>query len=68
MPFCSQRCRLVDLGRWLDEKAGNAHRAGRTKEAEPQMDADPLLMLFESVPDCLPPSSPARLPTLCFPG
>jgi uncharacterized protein len=20
MPFCSQRCRLVDLGRWLDEK------------------------------------------------
>ena len=20
MPFCSERCRLVDLGRWLDEK------------------------------------------------
>jgi len=20
MPFCSQRCRLVDLGRWLDEQ------------------------------------------------
>jgi endogenous inhibitor of DNA gyrase (YacG/DUF329 family) len=19
-PFCSERCRLVDLGRWLDEK------------------------------------------------
>jgi len=19
MPFCSPRCRLVDLGRWLDE-------------------------------------------------
>ena len=19
-PFCSQRCRLVDLGRWLDDK------------------------------------------------
>ena len=19
MPFCSDRCRLVDLGRWLDE-------------------------------------------------
>ena len=19
-PFCSQRCRLVDLGRWLDER------------------------------------------------
>lgn len=20
MPFCSERCRLIDLGRWLDEK------------------------------------------------
>ncbi len=20
MPFCSNRCRLVDLGRWFDEK------------------------------------------------
>lgn len=19
MPFCSDRCRLIDLGRWLDE-------------------------------------------------
>jgi endogenous inhibitor of DNA gyrase (YacG/DUF329 family) len=24
MPFCSQRCRLVDLGRWLDERYGLA--------------------------------------------
>ena len=22
MPFCSQRCREIDLGRWLDEKYG----------------------------------------------
>ena len=22
MPFCSERCRLVDLGRWLDEGYG----------------------------------------------
>jgi uncharacterized protein len=22
MPFCSQRCRLLDLGRWLDEDYG----------------------------------------------
>jgi endogenous inhibitor of DNA gyrase (YacG/DUF329 family) len=22
MPFCSERCRLVDLGRWLDEDYG----------------------------------------------
>jgi endogenous inhibitor of DNA gyrase (YacG/DUF329 family) len=20
MPFCSERCRLIDLGRWLDEE------------------------------------------------
>lgn len=22
LPFCSERCRLVDLGRWLDESYG----------------------------------------------
>jgi endogenous inhibitor of DNA gyrase (YacG/DUF329 family) len=22
MPFCSERCRLVDLGRWLNEERG----------------------------------------------
>jgi endogenous inhibitor of DNA gyrase (YacG/DUF329 family) len=22
MPFCGERCRLVDLGRWLDERYG----------------------------------------------
>jgi endogenous inhibitor of DNA gyrase (YacG/DUF329 family) len=22
MPFCSERCKLIDLGRWLDEKHG----------------------------------------------
>jgi uncharacterized protein len=22
MPFCSERCRLIDLGRWLDESYG----------------------------------------------
>jgi hypothetical protein len=22
MPFCSERCRLVDLGHWLDESRG----------------------------------------------
>ena len=24
-PFCSQRCRLIDLGRWLDEEIGLPH-------------------------------------------
>jgi len=22
MPFCSERCRQIDLGRWLDEQYG----------------------------------------------
>jgi uncharacterized protein len=22
LPFCSERCRLIDLGRWLDEDHG----------------------------------------------
>jgi endogenous inhibitor of DNA gyrase (YacG/DUF329 family) len=22
MPFCSERCRQIDLGRWLDERHG----------------------------------------------
>lgn len=22
MPFCSERCRKIDLGRWLDEEIG----------------------------------------------
>jgi len=24
MPFCSERCRLIDLGKWLDEEHGIA--------------------------------------------
>ncbi|MEM6470275.1 MAG: DNA gyrase inhibitor YacG [Planctomycetota bacterium] len=24
-PFCSQRCKLIDLGRWLDEEIGLPH-------------------------------------------
>jgi uncharacterized protein len=22
MPFCSERCKLIDLGRWLEERYG----------------------------------------------
>lgn len=22
MPFCSEQCRMIDLGRWLDERYG----------------------------------------------
>lgn len=24
MPFCCERCRLIDLGRWIDEKCSLA--------------------------------------------
>ena len=24
-PFCSERCQLIDLGRWLDESIGVPH-------------------------------------------
>ena len=27
-PFCSERCQLVDLGRWLDEEIGVPHEGG----------------------------------------
>jgi hypothetical protein len=30
MPFCSDRCRLIDLNRWLDE----AYGVGREPEEE----------------------------------
>ncbi len=27
-PFCSKRCKLIDLGRWLDEEIGMPHEGG----------------------------------------
>ncbi len=27
MPFCSQRCQMADLGRWLNEDIGLPHEA-----------------------------------------
>ena len=27
LPFCSERCRTVDLGRWLDERYGLAYES-----------------------------------------
>ncbi|MFK8112790.1 MAG: DNA gyrase inhibitor YacG [Rubripirellula sp.] len=29
-PFCSERCQLIDLGRWLDEDIGVPHEGGPT--------------------------------------
>ncbi len=30
-PFCSERCKLIDLGRWLDEENGLPHEGGPEK-------------------------------------
>ena len=39
MPFCSERCRLIDLGRWLDEDYGMSIDPEDEGE-NPAMDAD----------------------------
>jgi uncharacterized protein len=36
MPFCSERCRLIDLGQWLDERYGLEHVPDEDEE-EPQL-------------------------------
>jgi endogenous inhibitor of DNA gyrase (YacG/DUF329 family) len=38
-PFCSERCRLIDLGRWANEEyripvAGDPHRPEPDEESE----------------------------------
>ena len=33
MPFCSERCRLIDLGRWLDEGIGIPHESEPDEES-----------------------------------
>ncbi|NBV44587.1 MAG: DNA gyrase inhibitor YacG [Planctomycetia bacterium] len=33
-PFCSERCRLVDLGRWLDESYAVPEVRGRADDDE----------------------------------
>jgi endogenous inhibitor of DNA gyrase (YacG/DUF329 family) len=40
MPFCCERCRLVDLGRWLDEKNGLPLEPAEREEAEGRMTKD----------------------------
>jgi endogenous inhibitor of DNA gyrase (YacG/DUF329 family) len=34
MPFCSQQCQLVDLGRWFNEDIGLPHQVMDDEEAE----------------------------------
>ncbi len=41
-PFCSQRCKLVDLGRWLGESYGVPGDArGKEESGEAPPSADP---------------------------
>jgi endogenous inhibitor of DNA gyrase (YacG/DUF329 family) len=37
-PFCSERCRLIDLGRWLDEGYGVPEKP-REPDEEPDDEA-----------------------------
>ncbi len=41
MPFCSQRCREIDLGRWLDEKVGLPVIRNAEEEEPPPDGSDP---------------------------
>jgi len=34
MPFCSDRCRQIDLGRWLDEDYGLPIEGGENESGE----------------------------------
>lgn len=37
-PFCSERCKMIDLGRWLDEAIEIPHEGGpeRADRADPE--------------------------------
>ncbi len=36
MPFCSERCRTIDLGRWLDERNCLPHVADPEEDKTPE--------------------------------
>jgi endogenous inhibitor of DNA gyrase (YacG/DUF329 family) len=41
-PFCSARCRLIDLGRWLGEKYA-VRAAAREEDSLSSSEGDPIL-------------------------
>ena len=43
VPFCSERCRLVDLGRWLDERYTVPLPPRRGDEDDPESSPDEAL-------------------------
>jgi endogenous inhibitor of DNA gyrase (YacG/DUF329 family) len=44
MPFCSERCRLIDLGNWASEKyvipGAAVHQGGEDDEALPEAEEE----------------------------
>lgn len=40
-PFCSERCKLVDLGRWLDGSYAVGEPVGPTDEADEAAEPSP---------------------------
>ena len=40
-PFCSDRCRLIDLGAWLDERHRIAGESGAADESAPDSSDEP---------------------------
>jgi endogenous inhibitor of DNA gyrase (YacG/DUF329 family) len=38
MPFCSERCKQIDLGRWLTERYGMPYE--RPEDVDPPFDPD----------------------------
>jgi len=44
-PFCSERCKLVDLGNWLDDRYVIAGRDGTAEDVE-QLDDEMLAALL----------------------
>ena len=43
-PFCSERCRYVDLGRWVDGRYAVNARTGKLDLVEPSDDESPVVV------------------------
>ncbi len=39
-PFCSERCQLIDMGRWLDEEISVPHEGGNSESQQTQRQDD----------------------------
>ena len=40
LPFCSERCQQIDLGRWLDEQYGLPWESEDNADAEQHLETD----------------------------